>query len=189
MGLGPSVSARIRAQIPRGHLVFCTWLRVGSTQRGERFVGSPALVARESEAPRFTRGLDSEVAGRLHVGLQSCASLELLLRLIGRKGRSAVGSASPGPGKGKKLQICTREAAAGLSCSARSAREASAPARRLGSRASCLAPALAPSPFLPGPASSPDPKAWMAEAFQTWAELRSRGELSGCCELSSGSAT
>lgn len=49
------------------------------------------------------RGLDSEVAGRLHVGLQSCASLELLLRLIGRKEGSAASSASPGPGKGKKL--------------------------------------------------------------------------------------
>lgn len=43
------------------------------------------------------------------MGLQSRASLELLFTRIGRMGGSAAGLASPGPGKGKKLQICTEK--------------------------------------------------------------------------------
>lgn len=186
------MSARVQAQKPGGAFGSLHVPAGGGQAVGRKICGIPCASGsgirstRAHELEDLTQGW---LGGSTWGSLQSCVSLELLLRLIGRTGGSAAGSASPGPGKGKKLQICTREAAADLSCSARSAREASAPARRLGSRASCLAPALAPSPFLPGPASSPDPKAWMAEAFQTWAELRSRGELSGCCELSSGSAT
>lgn len=104
------------------------------------------------------KGLDLEAAGRLHVGLHSCASGELLFTRTGRMGGSAAGLASPGPSKGRSCRSAQRSGCGLELQRSERAREASAPARRLGCRAGCLAPALAPSPFLPGPASSPDPR-------------------------------
>lgn len=69
-----------------------------------------------------------------------------------------------------------------------SAREASAPARRRapGARSAFPAP-LASSllpPLPPWPCLLPRSRAWMTEAFQTWAEQERVSELWGCGDLS-----